>query len=159
MNEREALGLVGCILVCEAVGAASGLASGAGIGAWYAGLKKPSISPPGWVFGPVWGVLYAMMGVAAWLIWRHHMHTPAGQVALAVFVLQLVLNGLWSPAFFGARSPGLGMLVITLLWAAIVGTIVAFAQVSVAAAWLLAPYLAWVSFAGVLNWMLWRMNR
>ena len=159
MNERDALGLVGCILVCEAVGAASGLASGAGLGTWYAGLRKPSISPPGWVFGPVWGVLYAAMGVAVWMIWRHAMMHQAGQVALGMFALQLGLNGLWSPAFFGAKSTALGMVVIALLWAAIVGTIVAFAKVSTPAAWLLAPYLAWVSYAGVLNWMLWRLNR
>ncbi len=159
MSERDVLGLIGCILLCEAVGAASGLASGAGVGTWYAGLHKPSISPPGWVFGPVWGALYAAMGVAVWMVWRHAMYTPAREAAIAVFALQLVLNGLWSPAFFGARSPGLAMVVIVLLEAAIVATILAFAKVSGPAAWLMTPYLAWVAFAGVLNYLLWRMNR
>lgn len=126
-------------------------------GEWYAGLNKPAWNPPSWVFGPVWSALYAMMAVAAWLVWRR-----GGFVAqrrpLALFLTQLVLNAAWTPLFFGLHQPGAAFAEILLLWMAIAATLAAFRPVSYAAAWLLAPYLAWVSFAAVLNGVLWRLN-
>lgn len=126
-------------------------------GEWYAGLDKPAWNPPGWVFGPVWSVLYALMAVAAWLVWKRG-GFGAQRVPLSLFLVQLLLNAAWSPVFFGLERPGLAFVVILLLWLAIAATLNAFRPVSRTAAWLLAPYLAWVSFAAVLNAVLWRMN-
>ncbi len=126
-------------------------------GEWYASLNKPSWNPPGWVFGPVWTALYTMMAVAAWLVWRRG-GFAAQRRPLAWFLVQLGLNAAWTPVFFGLQRPDLALVVIVLLWLAIVGTIRAFRPVSRPAAWLLAPYLAWVSFATVLNATLWQMN-
>lgn len=126
-------------------------------GEWYASLRKPAWNPPGWIFGPVWTALYTMMAVAAWMVWRHGGFT-AQRRPLALFLLQLALNAAWTPLFFGWHRPGLAFAEIVLLWLAIAATLVAFRPVSRAAAWLLAPYLAWVSFATVLNLTLWRLN-
>lgn len=127
-------------------------------GEWYATLKKPSWNPPDWIFGPVWSALYTMMAVAAWLVWQR-----GGFVAqrrpLALFLAQLGLNALWTPLFFGLHRPGLAFAEIVLLWVAIAATLAAFRRVNQAAAWLLAPYLVWVSFAAVLNFEMWRLNR
>lgn len=125
---------------------------------WYAGLTKPSFNPPNWVFGPVWTALYAMMAYAFYRVLRAPEATPGRGAALVAFVVQIVLNALWSVAFFGMKSPALGLLVIAALWLAIVATIIAFRRVDALAAWLLAPYLAWVSFAAVLNFAVWRLN-
>jgi tryptophan-rich sensory protein len=126
-------------------------------GEWYAALKKPSWNPPGWVFGPVWTALYAMMAVAAWLVWRHGGWAMQHH-SLRVFLVQLALNAAWTPLFFGLHWPGAAFAEIILLWLAIGATIAAFWPVTRAAACLLAPYLAWVSFASVLNFTLWRLN-
>ncbi len=125
---------------------------------WYATLNRPSFAPPNGVFAPVWTALYVLMGIALALVWRRtdHPDTPA---ALRAFAIQWLLNVLWSVLFFGLRSPGLGLIEILGLWAAIVLTIVRFARVSRPAAACLAPYLAWVSFAVVLNAAYWAGNR
>ncbi len=126
-------------------------------GGWYAGLHKPQWNPPGWIFGPVWTALYTMMAVAAWLVWKRG-GWAAQRRPLTLFLVQLSLNAAWTPLFFGWHQPGLAFAEIVLLWLAIAATLVAFRPVSRAAAWLLAPYLAWVSFAAVLNFTLWRLN-
>lgn len=126
-------------------------------GEWYAALKKPSWNPPGWIFGPVWTALYTMMAVAAWLVWQRG-GFAAQRRPLGFFLAQLALNALWTPLFFGLHQPGIAFAEIVLLWLAIAGTLVAFHPVSGVAALLLAPYLAWVSFAAVLNFALWRLN-
>lgn len=151
---RQILALLGWMLLC--FGAA---AMGAWFmpGEWYALLKKPSWNPPAWVFGPVWTALYAMMAVAAWLVWRRG-GFAAQRRPLALFLVQLVLNAAWTPLFFGLKQPGWAFTEIVLLWWAITATLIAFRRVSQAAAWLLAPYLAWVSFAAALNFTLWRLN-
>lgn len=124
---------------------------------WYAALRKPAWNPPGWVFGPVWTLLYSMMAVAAWLVWRRG-GWRMQRLPLTWFLVQLALNAAWTPIFFGLHRPGLAFADIVLLWLAIVGTIISFKRVQRGAAWLLAPYLAWVSFAAFLNFTLWRMN-
>jgi translocator protein len=125
-------------------------------GAWYDGLTKPSFNPPSWVFGPVWTLLYVLMGVAAWLIWRQYRGRARG--ALTLFVVQLVFNAGWSAMFFGLQSPGLAFAWIVVLWLLIVATTVVFWRLRRAAGALLLPYLAWVSFAAVLNYSLWQLN-
>lgn len=147
--------LVALIVLCQAAGV---LGTPFTDSDWYRELPRPSWAPPGWVFGPVWVTLYTMMGVAAWLVWRR----PASgfrTAALIWFAVQLALNAAWTPVFFGARSLVGGLVVIVALLAAIAMTIVRFAPVSRAAAWLLAPYLAWVAFATCLNGAIWWLSR
>jgi tryptophan-rich sensory protein len=124
---------------------------------YYASLVKPSWSPPAWVFGPVWTALYLMMAVAAWLVWRQG-GWRAQRAPLLLYLLQLALNALWTPVFFGLRSPGLALVVIVSLGAAIVLTGRAFRPVSRVASWLLVPYLVWVVFAAALNFSIWRLQ-
>ena len=126
-------------------------------GEWYATLKKPSWNPPDWIFGPVWSALYTMMAVAAWLVWKRG-GFAAQRRPLTLFLVQLALNAAWTPLFFGLHRPGLAFAEIVMLWLAIAATLAAFRPVSRPAAWLLVPYLAWVSFAAVLNFTLWRLN-
>jgi tryptophan-rich sensory protein len=153
----NALALVGFVAAGLVAGAVGGLATAAGLRDWYPALDKPSWNPPGWVFGPVWSVLYVLIGVAAWLVWRERADAAVG-VALGVWALQLVLNSVWPWLFFGLHLPGWAFAEILVLWAAIAATIVLFRDASPAAAWLLVPYLAWVSFAALLNGAIWRLN-
>jgi translocator protein len=152
---RRWLALAGWLLLCFA---AASLGAVFMPGDWYAALKKPAWNPPGWVFGPVWSALYMMMAVAAWLVWQRG-GFAAQRRPLGFFLAQLALNALWTPLFFGLHQPGVAFAEIVLLWLAIAWTIVAFWPVHRVAAGLLVPYLAWVSFAGVLNGTLWRLNR
>lgn len=126
-------------------------------GDWYNNLVKPTWNPPGWVFGPVWSVLYILMAVAAWVVWKQG-GWKRQQGPLLVFVGQLTLNALWTPVFFGMHRPDLAFAVIVLLWLAIVVTVYTFWKVSRAAAGCLLPYLAWVTFAAALNFRLWQLN-
>lgn len=123
-------------------------------GEWYFALAKPAWTPPPWVFGPAWTLLYTLMAVAAWMVWKRE---PRG-LALRCWALQLLLNAAWSPVFFALHAIGAALLVIAALWLAIAGTIAAFARVDRRAAALLLPYLAWVSFATALNLAIWRLN-
>jgi translocator protein len=151
--------LLAFVLIPLLVGAGSGFVTAAAVRDWYPTLVRPSFAPPAWVFGPVWTVLYCMMGFAAWLVWRKGGRSAAGRVALGLFALQLVLNGLWSLLFFGMRAPGVALIEIVVLWAAIAVTLGAFRRVDAVAGWLLVPYLAWVTFATVLNAGFWWLNR
>jgi len=137
--------------------AAASLGAFFGPGDWYASLEKPWWNPPGWIFGPVWTALYTMMAVAAWLVWRQGGWGKQSK-PLLFFLAQLALNALWTPLFFGLHRPRVAFAEIVLLWLAIVATLTAFRPVSRLAAWLLAPYLAWVSFAAALNFTLWCLN-
>ena len=126
-------------------------------GEWYSGLIKPALTPPGWVFGPVWTLLYAIMAVAAWLVWcRHGLANAIGPLGL--FLGQLALNALWSYLFFGLQHPGLALLDIVFLWLVILATVKAFWRSHRPAGLLLLPYLFWVSFATYLNFQFWRLN-
>jgi translocator protein len=129
------------------------------LGNWYAGLNKPSFNPPDWIFGPVWTALYIMMGISAFLVWRKGLDSKVVRIALACFIVQLFLNAIWTPLFFGLRSPLLGLIDIVLLLNAIIVTVFAFSKISRPAAILLVPYLAWVSFATVLNAAIYLLNR
>ena len=151
---RQTLALMGWVLLCFGAAAMGGLFMP---GEWYAALKKPSWNPPGWIFGPVWTALYMMMAVAAWLVWKRG-GFAAQRRPLMLFLVQLALNAAWTPLFFGLHWTGVAFAEIVLLWLAIAATIAAFRLVSRAAAWLLVPYLAWVSVASVLNFTLWRLN-
>ena len=126
-------------------------------GDWYERLKKPSWRPPKRLFAPVWTVLYLMIALAGWLVWRE-VGLANARLALAVYALQLILNAAWTPLFFGLHRPDLGLVDIVLVWLSIVVTIVLFYPINVGAALLLAPYLAWVTFATALNFAVWRLN-
>lgn len=146
------------VLICEGVGVGAGLATQSSVETWYPTLDKPAFTPPSWLFSPVWITLYALMGIAVWLVGRQGWNRPQVRLAIGLFVVQLVLNGLWSAVFFGARSIGGGLLVIVLLWLALAVTTRRFFTVRRAAGWLLVPYLLWVTYAGALNVALWWMN-
>ncbi|MFB6232614.1 MAG: TspO/MBR family protein [Salinibacter sp.] len=149
---------LGAVLLCEAVGILAGWATQTSVTTWYPTLTKPSFTPPNWVFAPVWTVMYALMGIAAFLIWRCDTGRARVRSALVAFGVQLLLNGGWSFAFFGARSPALGLVVILLLWGTLAWTIDRFFRIRAAAGWLLVPYLAWVTYALALNAAIWGLN-
>jgi translocator protein len=146
---------VGTVLLASAVGS---FATVRAIPTWYKGLAKPSFNPPAWLFGPAWTLLYLLMAVTAWLVWKQGICAAGVKLALAVFLVQLVLNVLWSVFFFGLRSPLAGLVDIIVLWLAILATIVLFFRVSVPAGVLLLPYIAWVTFAAILNAAIFRLN-
>jgi tryptophan-rich sensory protein len=149
-----AVNLAAFIVPCFAVAGLGGLATGHSVETWYKDLAKPSWTPPGWVFGPVWTLLYMAMAIAAWRVWQGQgLRWP-----LALVGAQLLFNAAWSWLFFGLRMPGIAFFEILMLWFAILYTIANFYRVSKTAAYLLIPYIIWVSFAGCLNFMIWRMN-
>ena len=125
--------------------------------AWFQELAKPWFYPPDWAFGVVWPILYALMGVAAYLVWRRRRTDPV-RLALGLFVVQLAVNVSWSPVFFGFQAPGAALVVIAILWVLLVPTIATFSRIDVRAAVLLVPYFVWVSFATVLNYAIWAAN-
>lgn len=153
---RQALGLLGWLLLAFAAAAIGGFAS-ASAGTFYGELVRPSWAPPGWLFGPVWSVLYVLMGISAWLVWRARDFAGV-KSALLVFIVQLAANALWTWLFFVWRQGGLAFAEILLLWVLIAATIGLFWRVSRLAAVLLLPYLAWVSFALALTLSIWRLN-
>jgi tryptophan-rich sensory protein len=144
------LGLALWIALCVGGGALIGVATQGGDSVWYASLNKPEWTPPPWVFAPVWTTLYAAMGFAVWLVWREGGWSRQS-IALAVFLAQLTLNFAWSLVFFGLQQIVWALVDIVALWLLIVMTMRVFVPVNRGAAWLLAPYLAWVSFATALN--------
>jgi len=149
-------------LALVAVAGALGAIASRDAASFYGGLAKPAWAPPGWVFGPVWTALYLLMGVAAWLVWRERPTTPAGGASrrrgLALFVAQLALNALWTWLFFAWRQGAAALAEVLLLWLAVALTIGYFSRVRRSAAWCLAPYLAWTTFAMALTWAVWQRN-
>ena len=129
------------------------------LGNWYANLNKPSFNPPNWIFGPVWTTLYIMMGVSAFLVWQKGLDKKPVRIALVCFIVQLILNAIWTPLFFGLHSPLLGLIDIILLLSAVIVTVFYFFKISTPAGLLLIPYLLWLSFATVLNAALYLLNR
>lgn len=153
---RQALGFVGWLALSFATAAIGAVAS-VSAATFYAGLVRPPWAPPGWLFGPVWSGLYALMAVSAWLVWRARGFGGA-RAALTLFIVQLATNALWSWLFFAWRRGDLASAEVLLLWCLIVATIVAFRRVSPLAAYLLYPYLAWVTFAAALTFAVTRLN-
>jgi translocator protein len=152
--KRSALALAGWLGICFAAAAMGGFFLP---GEWYARLQKPAWGPPNWIFGPVWTALYTIMAVAAWLVWRRGGFV-AQRKALSLFLLQLFFNALWSPLFFGLHLPGLAFVDLLLLWSALAATVGVFWRAGRLAGAMLLPYLGWVTFAGALNFALWRLN-
>ncbi|AOW79879.1 integral membrane protein [Halodesulfurarchaeum formicicum] len=158
-RNRPGLALGLAILAVELVGASGAIFTAQGLGEWYSSLVRPAIAPPNWVFGPVWTALFALMGVAVWLVWRQAPTDPDGaKLAIGVFVVHFLFNLGWSAVFFGQQALGAGLLVILALWMLIVTTILVFDRVDRRAALLLVPYLLWVSFATYLNYQFWVLN-
>jgi len=158
MKISNTLKLIIAIAVCELAGVVGSLFTTPSITGWYTEIIKPDFNPPSWVFAPVWTALFALMGIATFLIWKRGLDHRDVKIALGIFVGQLALNIAWSIIFFGLHSPGGALLEIVFLWIAILATIVAFAKISKIAAWLLVPYILWVSFAGYLNYAIWMLN-
>jgi benzodiazapine receptor len=159
MKVRDIWKLVVSIVASLAAGAIGSVFTRQAIPTWYATLEKPAFNPPNWVFMPVWTLLYIMMGVAAFLVWRKGLENRQVRIALIIFLVQLVLNALWSVVFFGLQSPLFGVVVIAALWVAILFTVLKFYKISLAASVLMWPYLLWVTFAAVLNSSIWLLNR
>jgi benzodiazapine receptor len=143
----------------QAVAAGASLVTITGQGSWYQQINRPEWNPPGWVFGPVWTLLYISMGIAAYLVWKADAEASLKRRALLLWAVQLALNFAWSFIFFGRQAIGAALVEICLLWLAILLTIFAFARISRLAAWLLVPYIAWVSFAALLNAAIYSLNK
>jgi tryptophan-rich sensory protein len=148
------LALVGFVGLCLLVGAVGGMVTARSVGTWYLSLTRPPGTPPPWVFGPVWTTLYVMIGVAGWLVWRRT--GPSGSIRL--WGWQLLVNAIWTPAFFGLRSPALGLVLILGLLALVAQTIRAFARIDRHAAFLMTPYFIWSCYATWLNAGIWWLN-
>jgi tryptophan-rich sensory protein len=153
----QAIGFAAWLALCIATSAIGAFAS-IDAGEFYAALTRPVWAPPGWLFGPVWSVLFLVMAIAVWLVWRvPHVH-PSRSVAIGLFVAQLIANALWSWLFFAWHLGGAAFAEVLVLWLLIAGTLVAFWRIKPLAGLLLVPYLLWVTFATALNWALWQAN-
>jgi translocator protein len=143
------------VIICELAGIIGSIFTVSSIPTWFAGLNKPSFSPPNYLFGPVWTILYLMMGISLFLIWKKGGNN---RTALIIFFIQLLLNTFWSIIFFGLKMPFAAFVEIIIMWVFILLTIISFYGISKPAAYLLIPYLLWVSFASVLNFKIWMLN-
>lgn len=150
--------LVISILICNAAGIIGSFFTSPTIPGWYASLVKPGFNPPGWIFGPVWILLYIMMGISLYLIWREGLEKKQNRIAAIMFGIQLILNSAWSIIFFGLHAPLVAFIEIIILWIAIAATIILFYRISKKASYLLLPYILWVSFAAVLNFAIFYLN-
>ena len=155
---KQGFKLVLAIIICQLAGFIGSLFTMPAIAGWYSQLNKPSFNPPNWLFGPAWLTLYTLMGISAYLIWRRGIAKKEVKTALIIFGVQLILNSLWSIIFFGLKLPWLAFAEISLLWIFILLTILKFLKISQPAGLLLLPYLAWVSFASLLNFSIARLN-
>lgn len=158
INLIDVLKLVLSLVICQIAGLVGSIFTMPAIPIWYDTLDKPFFTPPNWIFAPVWSLLFTIIGISAFLIWRTGSKEKNVRNALGIFIIQLLLNILWSFLFFGLRSPLAGFIEIIVLWFAILLTIVKFYKISKLAGFLLLPYILWVSFALVLNFYLWRLN-
>jgi translocator protein len=150
--------LIISILIPLLVGATAGFFTTKGVDGWYALANKPSFNPPNWIFAPVWTTLYILMGIALYLVWKSGADKKLKQTAIVLFAVQLILNFFWSFIFFSLQQTGWALSEIIAMWLAILLTIFWFAKISKTAAWLLVPYICWVSFATVLNFYIWKLN-
>ncbi|MCF7861877.1 tryptophan-rich sensory protein [Candidatus Woesearchaeota archaeon] len=152
------LKLISSIVICQLAGIIGSVFTISSVSTWYQTLNKPFFNPPSWLFGPVWTILYLMMGISLYLVWIKGIKTKNEKIAVYLFLFQLVLNLLWSILFFGIRSPLFALIEIIILWAVILLTIGYFYRISKPASYLLMPYIAWVSFAAVLNFFIYYLN-
>jgi tryptophan-rich sensory protein len=155
---RNFVKLIGSILVCLGIGIAGSFFTVKAIPTWYEGLIKPSFAPPNWLFAPVWTALYILMGISFYLVLKKGTRASKNRDALFIFGIQLALNAIWSPIFFGLKNVPLAMLVIITLWYYIALTIKGFKKINPLASYLLYPYLLWVTFASILNFSIWMLN-
>lgn len=146
------------IAVCLLAGLIGSVFTAPALSPWYAALAKPALTPPAWLFGPVWTVLFVLMGIALYIVWSKGWGQKNVQVAMTIFAVQLVLNVLWSYLFFGLQAPFFGLIEIVILWVAILMTIGTFRRVSIPAAVLLVPYFLWVTFAAYLTYGIYTLN-
>ena len=146
------------MLIPLLVGGTAGFFTASGVDGWYALANKPWFNPPNWIFMPVWTMLYIMMGIALYLVWKTKADKSIKQTAIILFAVQLTLNFFWSLIFFKMHQPGWAFAEIIVMWLMILLTIIWFGKISAAAAWLLVPYICWVSFASVLNYFIWKLN-
>jgi len=159
-NERKTMiiRLIAAIVLCVLLGSIGALVTETGPGSWYQSLEKPFFSPPNWLFAPMWTSLFILMGISLFLVWNTGLQHRDVQIAIGVFGIQFFFNLIWSFLFFGLQSPILGLLDIVLLWFMIIGTIIVFYPVKKKAAYLLVPYLIWVSCATILNYSIYILN-
>jgi translocator protein len=150
--------LIISIAIPVAIGATSGFFTVTGVESWYQTINKPSWNPPSWIFGPVWTSLYVMMGIALYLVWKSDSSSILKKTAFILFAVQLLFNFFWSFIFFNQQQVGWALVEMLIMWVLILLTIFAFANVSKTAAWLLVPYIVWVSFAAILNFTIWKLN-
>ena len=146
------------VLICQAAGLIGAGLTVNSISSWYVTLNKPWFNPPNWLFGPTWTLLYTLMGIGVYLIWKKSKKNEMAKKGVKVFFIHLLLNALWSPGFFGIKQTCLALIIIVAIWTMIVWLIKIWGKVSKTASWLLVPYLAWVSFATILNFAIWRLN-
>ncbi len=158
MESRQILILAAFIIVFELAGSVGSFFTAPSIPTWYAALEKPFFNPPNWLFAPVWTTLFAIMGISAFMIFREGLDKDPVRIALAVFGVQMIFNVLWSVLFFGFRNPGAAFAEILVLWTMIASCIWLFWRIDRRAALLLVPYIAWVTFAAILNYSIWILN-
>ncbi len=153
--------LVLCIIICQAAGSIGSFFTNMSVSTWYSTLEKPWFTPPGWLIGIIWFILFILMGIAVFFVWRNNLRLSNSLIrsAIIIFGIQLIVNILWSATFFGLQSPLYGLAVISILWVLILAAIAMFWRVSRDAALLLVPYILWVSFAAFLNYDVWMLNR
>jgi len=150
--------LVISIVATVGIGLLGGIFTGPEIQTWFVHLQKPSWNPPNWLFAPVWSTLYLLMGIAFYLVWKSPEETDRKRWAIIIFIVQFALNFFWSFIFFREHQMGWAFVEIIVLWLAILCTIIAFSNINKTAAWLLVPYISWVSFAAILNYTIWQLN-
>ena len=151
--------LIVSLLIPQLIGASGAYFTITGRGSWYQQIQRPEWNPPNWIFGPVWTTLYVLMGIAFYLVWKAEAPQKLKRPAMLFWALQMILNFFWSFIFFGQHQIGLAFAEIIILWLMILLTIFAFARINKLAAWLMVPYISWVSFATLLNYAIWQLNR
>jgi tryptophan-rich sensory protein len=156
MKKINAVKLTASILLCQLAGIIGSVFTASSVRSWYSTLEKPFFTPPNWLFGPAWITLYLLMGISLYIVWEHARGSKTA--ALSAFAVQLVLNALWSILFFGLRMPLIAFIELAILWLAILSTLILFYRKSATAAYLLIPYLVWVTYAGALNLMIHLLN-
>lgn len=156
---NNTLKLIIAVAIPLLIGSTSAFFTVTGVGSWYQTINKPSWNPPDYIFGPVWTTLYVLMGISLFLVWKSGTDVGTKRKAIVLFAIQLVLNFFWSFIFFDQHLVGAAFAEIVVMWLLIVLTIFAFARISKLAAWLLVPYISWVSFAAFLNYTIWQLNK